>query len=73
MGFQVILNRLHHVTSLNYTQLKKFRHEVESNISNNQVGKAIADHEETISHCPHYNAHKLNRWGMTKQGIQRFK
>jgi transposase-like protein len=66
-------NILHHVTNLNYSQLKKLRHEVESNISSNQVGQAIADHEEMISHCPHCDSNKLNRWGMIKQGIQRFK
>jgi len=54
-------------------QLKKIRHEVESNISNDQVGQAIADLEEMISHCPHCDSHELNRWGMTKQGIQRVK
>jgi hypothetical protein len=48
-------------TVLNYSQLKKLRHEVESNISNNQVGQAIADHEEPISHCPHCNSHESNR------------
>ena len=47
--------------------------EVESNISKNQVGQAIAEHEEMISHCLHCDSHKLNRWGVTKQGIQRFK
>lgn len=26
-----------------------------------------------IPHCPHCDSHKLNRWGITKQGIQRFK
>lgn len=67
-GFQAVSK----YTTSRY-QLKKLRHEVESNISNNQVGQAIADHEETISHCPHCDSHELNRWGMTKQGIQRFK
>jgi hypothetical protein len=33
---------LHHVTNLNYSQLKKLRHEVESNIASHQVGQAIA-------------------------------
>jgi transposase-like protein len=73
MASKQFQNILHHVTDLNYSQLKKLRHEVESNIANNQVGQAIADHEETISHCPHCDSHELNRWGMTKQGIQRFK
>ena len=59
-------NILHHVTNLNYSQLKKLHHEVESNIASNQVGQVIADHEETISHCLHYNFHQLNRWGITR-------
>ncbi|WP_146880896.1 hypothetical protein [Colwellia sp. C1TZA3] len=69
MSSKQFQNILHHVTHLNYSQLKKLCHEVESNISNNQVGQAIADHEETISHCPYCNSHELNRWGMTKQVI----
>lgn len=73
MASKQFQNILHHVTTLNYTQLKKLRHEVESNIANNQVGQAIADHEEQISHCLHCDSHELSRWGMTKQGIQRFK
>jgi hypothetical protein len=52
MASKQFLDVLGHVTNLNYSQLKKLRHEVESNISTNQVGQAIADHEETISHCP---------------------
>lgn len=66
-------NILHEVANLNYAQLKKLRHEVQSSIANNQVGQAIADHEETISNCPHCDSQELSRWGMTKQGIQRFK
>jgi transposase-like protein len=73
MASKKFQNILHHVTDLNYSQLKKLRHEVELNIANNQVGQAIADHEESISHCLHCDSHELNRWGMTKQGIQRFK
>ena len=73
MASKQFQNILHHVTNLNYSQLKKLRHAVESNISKNQVGQAIADHEETISNCPHRDSHELNRWGMTKQGIQRVK
>ena len=73
MAFKKFKNILHNVANLNYSQLKKLRHEVESNIAINQVGQAIADHEETISNCPHCNSHELSRWGMTKQGIQRFK
>jgi len=73
MASKKFQNILHHVTHLNYAQLKKLRHEVESNIANNQLGQAIADHEEAISHCPHCDSNELNRWGVTRQGIQRFK
>lgn len=73
MASKQFQNILRHVINLNYPQLKKLRHEVESNIANNQLGQAIADHEETLSHWPHCDSHELNRWGMTKQGIQRFK
>ena len=59
--------------NLNCAQLKKLRHEVEATIADNQIGQAITDHEETVSTCSHYDSHELNRWGMTKQGIRRFK
>lgn len=73
MASKQFQNILHHVTHLNYSQLKKLRHEVQSTIASNQLGQVIADHEETVSQCPHCKSDKLNRWGMTKQGIQRFK
>jgi transposase-like protein len=73
MASKQIQNILHHVLNLDYTQLKKLRHEVEFNMASNQVGKAIAEHEEMISHCPHCDSHSSNRWGMTKQDIQQFK
>lgn len=70
VSFQSILQE---IGNLNYAQLKKLRHEVETNIADNQVGQAIADHEETVSTCIYCDSYELNRWGMTKQGIQRFK
>ena len=70
VSFQAILQQ---VANLNYAQLKRLRHEVEQNIAHDQVGQAISDREETVSHCPHCDSHILNRWGMTKQGIQRYK
>ncbi len=72
MASKQFQNILHHVTHLNYSQLKKLRHEVQSTIASNQLGQVIADHEETVSQYPHCKSDKLNRWGMTKQGIQRF-
>jgi hypothetical protein len=73
MASQQFHRIIHQVTNLNYSQLKKLRHEVETNIASNQVGQAIADHEEVISHCIHCDSPELNSWGMTRQGIQRFK
>lgn len=64
---------LHNLSSLNYSQLKQLRHSTEIQISTNLVGQAISDREEDISSCPHCDSHHLNRWGMTKQGIQRFR
>ena len=64
---------LKEVTNLNYPDLKKLRHEVENNISSNQIGKAIADHEDRVYSCPHCDSEAINKWGVTKQGIQRFR
>lgn len=64
---------LKEVINLNYPDLKKLRHEVENNISNNQIGKAIAEHEDRICSCPYCDSELINRWGVTKQGIQRFR
>lgn len=58
---------------LNYSQLKQLRHITETQISADVVGKVISDREETINTCPSCNSKKLNRWGMTKQGVQRFR
>ncbi|NRB42589.1 MAG: IS1595 family transposase [Pseudomonadales bacterium] len=68
--FQTFLRQ---ISSLNYSQLKQLRHSSDTQISSNIVGQAISDREETISACPHCDSKKLNRWGMTKQGIQRFR
>lgn len=61
------------VANLNYPDLKKLRHEVETNLSNNQVGKAIAEREDHVCSCPHCDCESINKWGTTRQGIQRFK
>ena len=61
------------VGNLNYPDLKKLRHEVENNISSDQVGKAIAEHEDRVCNCPHCDSASINKWGVTKQGIQRFR
>jgi transposase-like protein len=64
---------LQQLNCLNYSQLKRLRHTTEIQISTNAVGQAIADREEALATCPHCNSQELNRWGMTRQGIQRFR
>jgi transposase-like protein len=64
---------LHLVVDLNYTQLKKLRHQVERQISVDQVGKAIADREASIASCPHCDSLELSKWGSTPQGRQRYR
>jgi transposase-like protein len=66
-------NILHLVTSLNSDQLTKLHHDVASYLTNNKVGQTISDHDETITNCPHCDCHELSRWGMTTNGIQRFR
>ena len=44
---------LKEVTNLNDPDLKKLPHEFEHNISNNQIGKAIAEHEARVCSCPY--------------------
>ena len=68
--FQDLLQQLN---SLNYTQLKQLRHNTETQISSNVVGQTISDREEKLTTCPHCDSHQLNRWGMTRQGIQRYR
>lgn len=67
--FQALLQQ---INSLNYSQLKRLRHNTDAQISSNAVGQAISDREENLNICPHCHSDKLNRWGMTKQGIQRY-
>ena len=68
--FQSILQQ---INSLNYSQLKRLRHTTETQISSSVVGLAVSDREEKIKACPHCECQKLNRWGMTKQGVQRYR
>lgn len=68
--FQYLLQQ---IPSLNYSQLKQIRHTTEEKISENTVGQAISNREEIIKTCPLCGSQKLNRWGRTKQGIQRFR
>ena len=73
MNTQQFQSILHNLSSLNYSQLKQLRHSTETQLSTNLVGQIISDKEEAISACPHCDSEKLNRWGMTRQGIQRFR
>ncbi|WP_420207638.1 transposase [Alteromonas gracilis] len=42
-------------------------------ISANQVGKAIAVHEEGVSECAHCCSHEFTKYGTTVRGQQRYK
>lgn len=66
-------NILQDMSDLTYAQLKKLRHESDRLISENLVGQVIAEREEVVADCPHCHSEEKNRWGVTKQGIQRFK
>lgn len=68
--FQAMLQE---IGGLTYAQLKKLRHESDRLIASNQVGQVIAEREETVAACPHCQSEEKTRWGVTKQGIQRFK
>jgi len=72
MNTQQFQSLLHSLSALNYHQLKQLRHSTDIQLSRNVVGQIISDKEEAISSCPHCQSEKLNRWGVTKQGIQRF-
>jgi len=61
------------INTLNFLQLKRLRHKIESLISSNQVGKAIADKEEHISHCPYCGSPEFTKHGTTARGQQRYK
>lgn len=69
-AFQSIL---HDLNSFTYAQLKKLHHETDKRISKNQVGQVIAEREEEVAACPHCESEDKNRWGMTAQGVQRYK
>ncbi|MDY6891885.1 MAG: IS1595 family transposase [Pseudomonadota bacterium] len=58
---------------LTYPQLKRIRGIIESLISSNQTGKAIADREQEISQCPHCEHEHFVKHGTTARGQQRYK
>ncbi|MCP4990984.1 MAG: IS1 family transposase [Colwellia sp.] len=66
-------NILHLITYLNSSQLTKLHHDVALYMTDNKVKDSISEHDETITNCPHCDCHELSRWGMTKNGVQRFR
>lgn len=61
------------INAFNYTQLKKLKRVVDHKVAENQVGQALSEREDHVSNCPHCDSKKLSKWGVSKQGIQRFK
>ena len=58
---------------LTFVQLKRLRQHIEDMISANQVGKAIAVHEEGVAECGHCGSHEFTKYGTTDRGQQRYK
>lgn len=61
-----------HIKELSYTELKRLNHQVESLLSEDEVGQVLAKHENQISSCPHCHCRTLSKWGSTAQGRQRY-
>ena len=63
----------HSIENLSYVQLKRLNHQIESQLSKDEVGQVLAKHEYDISNCPHCCSCFLSRWGSTSQGHQRYR
>ncbi len=48
---------------LTFVQLKRLRQNVDDMISANQVGKAIAVHEEGVCECAHCRSNEFTKYG----------
>lgn len=64
---------LNQLSKLSYSQLKKLRQQVESQISADEAGKAIADREDAVAACPHCDSPEFSKWGQTEQERQRYR
>lgn len=58
---------------LSYVELKRLNHQIDSQLSKDEVGQVLAKHEDDISNGPHCNSHLLSRWGSTSLGHQRYR
>ena len=61
------------IEDLSYVELKRLNHQIELQLSKNEVGQVLAKHENDISKCPHCSSCTLSRWGSTRQGKQRYR
>ncbi|MGB5446398.1 MAG: IS1595 family transposase [Psychromonas sp.] len=61
------------IEDLSYIELKRLNHQIEVQLSKNEVGQVLAKHENDISKCPHCSNCTLSRWGSTNQGKQRYR
>ena len=69
-GFKLYLDLL---DELEFSQLRELRREVDTKMSADEIAKAIADREETVSSCHYCGSRELKKWGQTKKHHQRFK
>lgn len=68
-AYQQILKAL---KTLSFPELKRLQRQVSEEISSNEVSKAIADREASVSHCPHCQSESINRHGVNAKGVQRY-
>ena len=61
------------IEDLSYIELKRLNHQIEVQLSKNEVGQVLAKHENDISKCPHCSNCTLSRWDSTNQGKQRYR
>lgn len=61
------------IEKLSYTELKRANLCVQQRMSENEMGRIIAEREENMDSCPHCRNHNIIKWGASGQGKQRFK
>lgn len=60
------------LNKLNYSELKRDKHVIQSKLSTDELGQLIDEYEEAVDSCPHCKGESFVRWGSTKQGKQRY-
>lgn len=61
------------IEKLSYTELKRANQCVQNRMSQDEMGRIVAEREDSIDSCPYCRHEQLVKWGSSKQGKQRFK